>query len=236
MLVSAEDIRGLHILATDGEIGKVQDVYFDDATWNVRFLVVDTGSWLAGKLVLISAERAGEPNWEKSLLPVALGKKEIEESPMLDEVKPVSRQHETERYYGWPASLRAAESPLPLGPFGIPVTAAADVRREAANRSVRGSGDFHLRSLNEVVGYHIQATDGEIGHVEDFLVDPATWEIRRMVVATRNWLPGRKVGVQPRWIQDVRWDERKVHVGLPREEVKESPEAEMAPVVNTYRT
>jgi hypothetical protein len=94
------------------------------------------------------------------------------------------------------------------------------------------SGDSHLRSVQEVAGYHIQATDGEIGHVEDFILDDETWMLRYVVVDTRNWLPGRKVIVPPSWVESVDWANRKVSVDFTREEVRTSPEYDPAAPVN----
>jgi hypothetical protein len=84
--------------------------------------------------------------------------------------------------------------------------------------------DSHLRSTREVSGYHIQAADGEMGHVEDFIVDDETWAVRYLVIDTRNWWPGKKVLVSPRWIDSVSWSESKVFVNLTREAIKQSPE------------
>ena len=81
-----------------------------------------------------------------------------------------------------------------------------------------------MRSAAHVTGYHIEAKDGEIGHVEDFIIDDETWEIRYMVVDTRNWLAGKKVLIAPRWIDRVSWNDSKVYVSLSREAIKNVPE------------
>jgi len=84
--------------------------------------------------------------------------------------------------------------------------------------------DPHLRSTRDVSGHHIQAADGEIGHVDDFIIDDETWAIRYIVIDTRNWWPGKKILVSPKWIERVSWDEAKVFVNLSRETIKRSPE------------
>ena len=81
-----------------------------------------------------------------------------------------------------------------------------------------------MRSTHSVMGYHVQATDGEIGHVEDFVIDDETWTIRYLIVGTRNWWPGKKVLVAPQWIQRVSWSESKVFINLSRETIQQSPE------------
>ncbi len=69
-----------------------------------------------------------------------------------------------------------------------------------------------------------QATDGQIGHVEDFIIDDETWAIRYLIIDTQNWLPGKKVLLSPRWIESVSWDESKVFVSISRKAVEQSPE------------
>ena len=84
----------------------------------------------------------------------------------------------------------------------------------------RNRWDHHLRSTHAVSGYHIQALDGEIGHVEDFIIDDETWAIRYLMVNTHNFWPGRKVLISPQWIENVSWDESKVFVNLSRDAIK----------------
>jgi hypothetical protein len=94
------------------------------------------------------------------------------------------------------------------------------------------AGDRHLQSARDVMGYRIAATDGEIGHVDDFIVDDETWALRYMVVDTRNWLPGRKVLVATEWIREVRWTDASAVVDLTREAVRSSPEFDPAAPIN----
>jgi hypothetical protein len=75
-----------------------------------------------------------------------------------------------------------------------------------------------------VSGHHIEAVDGGIGHVEDFIIDDETWAIRYLVIDTRNWWPGKEVLVAPQWVERVSWSESKVFVNLSRETIKQSPE------------
>ena len=95
-----------------------------------------------------------------------------------------------------------------------------------------GPEENHLRSIKEVTGYHIQASDGEIGHVEDFVVDDKIWALRYIVVDTRNWLPSRKVLVSPQWAATVDWAEQKLWVDLSTDNIKNSPEYDPAAPIN----
>jgi uncharacterized protein YrrD len=221
MLRTANSLKAATIAATDGNIGSVEDLYFDDASWTIRYLVVDTGTWLPGRQVLISplSTRAGG---DSDAVPVALTKEQIEQSPPIDVAKPVNRQYEEEyfRYFGYPSYW---SGPNRWGAAHYPGEEASPADIAAANAAVVG-GDPNLRSVRDVTGYYIQAIDGDIGHVEDFIVDDREWAIRYMVVDTRNWWPGKKVVVSPDWIRQVSWRESQVHVDLTRDALQSAPE------------
>jgi len=237
MLRGVNDLRYYTIQATDGEIGSVHDVFFDDEFWILRYLVVDTARWLPGRKVLLTPGVLGTPNWKQHLLPVALTREQVKNSPDIDSDKPVSRQHEVElhSYYGWPYYWGMPGATLPMG-MEAPLPEALPPL--AGERQEKAHGDPHLRSARELRGYHIQASDGEIGHVDDFLVDDETWEIRYMVAATRNWLPARKVLISPHWlIGHISWAGRKVNVIMTQESIKNSPTYDAsAPPSREYET
>jgi hypothetical protein len=236
------ELRGCGLHATDGDIGKVDDLFFDDLQWVVRYLVVDTGGWLTGRLVLISPHVVGEPDMKNRRLPVMLTRDKVKHSPSIEEDMPVSRQYETmlRDYYDWPtywaAPGWAGVVPGPAGAYmpGFAGVATAERPRSRVEEELNTRLDYekehadpHLRSVREVTGYRIEARDGGIGHVDDFLVDAAGWETRYLIVDTRNWLPGRKVLVAPGWVRDISWDDNKVYLDLTREEVKNSPEFDL---------
>ena len=234
MLRSSKDLQGYTIAASDGDVGRVHDFYFDDERWTVRYLVVDTGTWLPGRKVPISPVALGEADWYGQRLSVNLTKEQVKDSPDIDLDKPISRQYEVDyfNYYGWPYYWAGVGA---WAGWAYPGLLATAPRSQAAPVAVEERGDPHLRSVWEVTGYHIQATDEEIGHVEDFIVDDETWEMRYLVVDTSNWWFGKKVLVAPRWITTVSWPERKVFVDLTRDQVKDAPEWDPdAPVNREY--
>ncbi|MBA3595890.1 MAG: PRC-barrel domain-containing protein [Methylibium sp.] len=233
MLFSTRQLEGFKLDARDGEIGRVREVYFDDRHWVIRHLVVDTGGWLSGRKVLISPHSIERLDRDQQRLTVALSRQQIEDAPGIDADKPVSRQHEIafSDHYGYPyywtgtGLWGAAAYPLTVGAMAVPQ--AEDGRaRELSQRAAQAedaAADPNLRSSKEVIGYHIEAGDGSIGHIEDFLFDERSWQIRQAVVDTRNWLPGRLVLVSPEAIESVDWSARQVRVKLTREAVKASP-------------
>jgi uncharacterized protein YrrD len=221
MLSKVKTLKGDSLETRDGEtIGKVKEFYFDDRHWTIRYLVADTGNWLSGRQVLISPYALAAVIAEEQHIAVNLTKKQIEDSPSLNSDKPVSRQFESAYYgyYGWPMYWGGLYS---WGAYPY-------IERDAGKWSDSSKGekkwDHHLRSTYSVSGYHIQANDGEIGHVDDFIIDDETWAIRYLVVETRNWWPGKRVLVSPQWIERVSWGQKKVFVNLSRETVKQSPE------------
>jgi hypothetical protein len=230
-------LKDFTIRASDGELGTVDQLYFDDETWAIRYLIVDTGGWLGGRRVLISPMSVIGTDWEARQLDVALTKKQVENSPNIDTHVPVSRQHEAAYlgYYGYPSYWGG---PFLWGPSYYPINAAAANVHPAettADRVRRESTDSHLRSTEAVTGYHIEANDGEIGHVDGFVVDDEAWAIRYIEVATRNWWPGKKVLVSPAWIESVSWTDSKVTLALSRETIKDAPEyIESRPITREY--
>jgi len=239
MLRNVTNLSGFAIRAKDGEIGKVEQFYFDDESWAIRYLVVNAGDWLGGRLVLVSPMALRQAEWDSKLLDVALTKRQVENSPPIDTHKPVSRQHEAVYmgYYGYPYYWGGPKLwGLTHYPAGLTVQREAVTEAEAAQaKAGKESPDSHLRSTDEVKGYHIEATDGEIGHVEDFIVDDVTWAIRYLEVDTRNWWPGKKVLVSPSWIDNVSWPDSKVYVVLSRETIKNGPDyVESIPITREF--
>ena len=239
MLVDLKNLRGYAIRATDGDIGTVKDFYFDDERWVLRYLVVETGSWLASRQVLISPFSIGTPDHAAKVLPVSITQEQVRGSPDIDMDKPVSRQNEIEylSYYGYPdywggSGLWGGEAfpGMITGPGYTPAltpTTADEVEQlraaAEAHAAAHEHDDPHLRSCKNVTGYHIKATDGEIGHVQSFIVDEASWAIRYLVVDTSNWWLGHKVLVSPQWINAVSWEERLVSADLTQDAVRASP-------------
>lgn len=231
MLRSLKDLEKYQIMATDGELGHVKDFYFDDRNWIIRYLVVDTGKWLPGRLTLIPPTQVASPDWETHLFPVNLTKEEIKNSPSIDENKPVSRQMEIKLHdhFQWPYYW------VGPGPFGAPGAGAYPIppgAAEEAKAEIEVEGDPHLRSMNEVRGYRIEATDGEIGHLDDLIGEDTSWTVRYVVVDTRNWLPGRKVLLNLQWIESFEWEEQKVVSDLTKEAIESSPPYHASDPVN----
>ncbi len=219
MMRSVNHLRGFRLGALDGEIGHAREIYFDDHTWKVRYLVADVGHWLPGRRVLIPPNALGTIDDRDRVLHVQLTMQQVEKSPPIETDAPLSRQLEEEylRYFGWPFYW--------MDPifWSVPTGAGAGLFPPANNNAPLKKTDPHLRSTREVEGYHIHARDGDIGHVVDFLVDDNDWSIRDLVVSTRNWLPGKKVLITPESIEKVSWEESRVLVNISRDTIKHSP-------------
>src|SRR5271163_797576 len=229
MLWNASAINGYAIAASDGQIGTVSDFLFDDISWLVRWLVVDTGNWLSGRKVLLPPSVLGQLDVKEQKFSVTLTKQQIKDSPEIDTDRPVSRQMETSvnDYYGWSPYWGAGfymggYGYMPGSGMASPYLGARRREQEIAEAQA-DRDDVHLRSVEAVTGYHIHASDGEIGHVEDFLLEEADWSIRYLVVDTKNWWPAKKVLVSPWSALEIDWSESLVNLNVDRQRVKDSP-------------
>ena len=219
---SVNSLIGYTISVLDGEIGKVKDFYIDDKTWTIRYLIVETGSWLSGRKVLIAAEMLIEPDWDKEVLPVNLTKEQVKNSPDIDTREPVSRQEEIkwQNYY-----LRTSYWGTGFYERGMPYYM-HEVINDTTDKGFPEKTEHlsHLRSTAKVTGYNIMATDGIIGDVKDFIVNDNDWGINFLVVDTGNWLPGKKVIISPKLIDEIDWATSEVSVKTSIAHVKNSPE------------
>ncbi|HUO36294.1 MAG TPA: PRC-barrel domain-containing protein [Candidatus Acidoferrum sp.] len=219
-----KDLWQYTIAAIDTDIGRVHDIYFDDETWTIRYIVVATGVLMARREVLISPTALRPRAWAPLHICANLSWQQVLTSPSIDLHKPISRQHEIEHHdhYGLLYYWRGKGL---WGAHSHPAALAKAGKTGSNPKSVieNPSPDAHLRSVRNIAGYHVSAIGGEIGHVEDFLFDDKTWEIRYVIVDTRNWWPGKRVLIHPEWIDRVSWKNRKIYVKLSREVIGNSP-------------
>jgi uncharacterized protein YrrD len=223
MLQNIKELYGNRLAATDGDIGHVKDLYFDDKTWVIRYLVADTGSWLTGRLVLLSPHVFAKWDQHENTLHVSLHKKQIENSPSIESHKPVSRQYEAEyyRYYGWPAYWNGGAM-RGMGDFPMVLPHSKGEMEDHLLPHQRD--DKHLHSTQAVTGYHIQAADDTIGHVSSFLVDNRSWTIRELVVETGHWYSYKEILISPGTIERISYEDSKVFVNLTKADIKRTAE------------
>lgn len=240
MLNVVSTLKGFEIQAKDGSLGTVSDFLFDDSTWEVRWMVVDTGRWLTGRKVLIHPSAVVSAKYEARKLTVALSKAQVKDSPDILQDRPVSQQMQSDlyNYYGWnplwnrglPGSgiysgaMNGGGIGANAANLSAPIYFGASAVREAERDEViLDDGDPHLRSITEVTGYHVHATDGNIGHVESFLVESDRWGIRYLVVDTSNWWVGQHVLISPHAVKDVDWSAHSIGLNIARDKVRSSP-------------
>ena len=233
MLWDISVVKGYAIQAIDGQLGTVSDFLFEDESWIIRWLVVDTGDWLSGRKVLLPLAALGKPDRAARRFPVKLTMQQVKDSADIDTDRPVSRQLETEiyDYYGWNPYWSGGHFPISGAmstPFVPPLYLSGSLPRVHVGIDARSDdADPHLRSIAALTGYHIHATDGGIGHVDDFLVEDAGWNIPYMVIDTRNWWPGKKVLISPGSMREIDELSRVIHLDIDRKQVTESPEEDV---------
>ena len=231
MLRSIKQLYGDELRATDGEIGKITDFYFEDRNWAVRYVVVDTGPWLSGRLVLISPHVFTNFDLDGVRRRVNLTRDRIQNSPGFDSHKPVSRQYEEDyyRYYGWPQYWKGdglwgmSASPI------MELTAKYRPDEPGSDYTPPKRADTHLRSTQALNGYHIQTEEGTIGHVIDFIVDHETWAICHLVIETGHWFSGKEIVISPNQIDRISYEESKVFVSVTKESILKAPEYHVPP-------
>jgi uncharacterized protein YrrD len=227
MLRSLKQLYGDTLRASDGDIGHIKDFYFDDQSWVVRYVVVDTGSWLPGRLVLISPHVLRNFDLDGVCRGVDLTRQQIEESPPIEAHLPVSRQYEEAyyRHYGWP-NYWSGDGLWGVSDFPI---VEQDPAYKAENPSSGDGDDPHLRSTKAISGYQIQTDEGALGHVIDFIVHNENWAIRHLVVETGHWYSGKEIVISPEQVDRISYEESKVFVNVTREAILKAPEYHVPP-------
>jgi sporulation protein YlmC with PRC-barrel domain len=221
-----KSLIGYSMEATDGDIGKVEEFYFEDTTWVIHYLIVKTGNWFLYRKVLIGPQAIVRRNAAPGIFPVNLSKEQIRTSPDIDTDKPVSLQQDIELYghYAWQryggGGFYAGGSPAAMD--NVPIIDEKKMR-EADPNDKRSDDDLHLRSTKTIMGYHIHASDGDIGHVSDFILDDANWQIRYLVVDTHNWFGGKKVLIETGTIKEIQWENSKVILDISTNSLKDCP-------------
>jgi hypothetical protein len=202
MLWNASALNAYPIQAIDGRIGIVAGLMYNPHDWAIRWLVVDTGHWLSGRRALVPVAVVGQPDPESHQLPARLTMRQIEGSPDVDVSAPMSREADS----------------LVCDHYGLPHGGAPAVLEDQG-----GHHDALLHSIGEIDGNAIEATDGDIGHAEDFLIDTELWQVRYLIVHTSDWWPGEKVLVSPLSIDWIDGARSITHLNVTRQKVKDSP-------------
>jgi len=221
MLRNIKSIHGKVVAASDGYIGHVNDFYFDDVTWAIRYLFIDGGEWMAKRQVLLSPHAFDQFSTRGEVLQVNLTRKQVEECPQSSAHLPISRQIEEDYYhhYGWPAYW------IGEGMWGVgdlPVVRQLPVPESTHRHGHERPEDSHLRSTNAILGYHIQATDGALGTVCDFVMDDESWSIREVLVETGHWYAGKAIMINPSVISQISYDESKLFVNLTKADIRDT--------------
>ena len=216
------NLLGSGVTATDGEVGIVQDFYFDDQSWIIRYLIVKTGDWLSGRKVLLSPlSLVNEPGKPGSFL-VNLTKEQIRKSPDIDTEKPVYRQQEIELSDYYPGLDYWGAGHYKGGKANASIVFDRQIIKKAFDKDNNPGVDLHLQSILHMTEYHIHAMDGEIGHAKDFIIDDGTWKLEYLVVETHHLFRDKQVLVPVGDISKEQWSNAEIYVNIPRSSLKNS--------------
>ncbi|MFN7919313.1 MAG: PRC-barrel domain-containing protein [Bryobacteraceae bacterium] len=213
MLCSARSLLGYRLHETDGDLGVVEDFYFDDASWRIRYLVAGMGGWLHHRRVLISPASLGHPDTVARRFPVSLTKAQISSAPDVDTDRPVSRQQEVamSAHFGWPAYW--THEPALVAEF--------ESRVDPATAHVEG--DPHLRSFCELIRYRVRAKDAVLGSVSDLLLEEDGWTVGGVIIDTAGGLRHHRVRIATGSVKAIRWKAMEVVVEHTRAELEQQP-------------
>lgn len=223
MLHSYNDLKTFAIRAVDDRSSKVDDIYFDDSDWHIRYLVAQSGFLLTAHQGLVGARLLDAPDVTKREIPVNLTEEELKSADSPETDPPVSEQDRSTDAHDpglWPSFLVGTGAPyspdVAMDQLGL------DRSEQSAGTADR-RGDPHLRSMAEILDYSVETRDGEVGSVIDFLIEADGWQLRFLAIDTGNWLPGRRVVVTTDWITDVDAVDRKIHVDVDQQTLKDAP-------------
>ena len=221
MLRSLMTLLDYTVHEKDGDMGHVHDFFFDDTTWTIRYLVVQTGGWLNRRRVLISPIALGHPDWNRRQFPVNLTREQVRKSPDVDTEKPVYRQQEIamNAYYGWPHYWTL--EPILVAP--------AIVQQQPKEKP---EGDPHLRSTREVAAYRVSAQGAELGQVVDFIAEEKSWTIRHLVLETGKALHHKKVLLPVERIESLNWPHKEAISSIDRDFLAGAPAFDPSQPVN----
>jgi len=226
MRATTQDLIGLTVHSLDGPVGSVKDLYFDDETWNVQYVVVETGKWLNHRHLLIESRSLKDPIWNGKILLIGLTRDQVEQCPDVSIEKPVylQKEEELERLYRWPRYWGGTD---PLFPVPRNVEPVVDWGRSQATISdwktwPQKTHNQHLRSGQEVIGYSLEAENGIVGKVIDLVVDDTDWSLPFLAVELQHWLEGKIVYVSTRRCQkiEIDWSQDLISVDMTKNEVK----------------
>jgi hypothetical protein len=238
MSTSLEKLHGSTVVGLDGDVGTIARFLLQLNPWVVRYIVIETGSWWAGKEVLISPWSIAPGSVAGERIALSLTREQVRNSPSYDPTEALTREHEDALlgYYGYPAYWGGPLlwGPVPAATPGAPPdpglrTGLPD--SDAAAVELLDPPTADLADSQQVLGTHLHATDGDVGHVDDLLVESDTWQVRYLVIDTNNWWIGRHVLIAPEWIENFEWPDHKLRVAVDRAAIKGAPEYDPARIL-----
>lgn len=218
--------NGFTLQAIDGTVGELSDLLFDDKTWHVRWLVMDSGTWLSGRKILIHPSSLQHPESETATLRVQLTRSQVRNSPVIDTDAPISLQMERSlsSYYGYDPDANGAwcrSGAQTTPPDGASGPSGGSVAGTIARKRPKAA-EPHLRSVAEVEGYRIRASDGDAGFLKNVVIDDEAWCVHDIVIDVPTWWSVKHVVIPTSAVERISWSERCIRLGMNREHIKTS--------------
>jgi len=203
-LLLARNLYGTSVDASDGRLGNIIDFLFDDQRWHVGHLVLNAGRWLRRRRVTLPYDTIVMKDWsDRHVFIEGLTRQQIRISPATETRVPISLHESLAEVTIMDWDTYLVNTTFTDHPWQI-------------------SDDPHIHNTRDVVGYHVQGSDGPIGYVSDFVINDESWSVSDLVVNMRNWLPGRQILIPTAHIEEVRGANRSMRISLSRKSIRET--------------
>lgn len=219
MLITVQQILQQPVYGAHEALGDLVDLLLDSYTWNVRFGVVEVGAWLASRPVLIDAPRLAQAQWNETehALRLPLSRSEIRACPPLESLTGARPPREAGlvEHFVWGSHWREhlTSQPAPVGVDAVPTPASPAEQRER-----------DLYAARQLIGYRLEAVDGEVGALQDFLLDLDHWVVRYFIVELDTFLGGRRRLISPGAAEAIHPSDRLLRVHFSAAEIEAAPE------------
>jgi sporulation protein YlmC with PRC-barrel domain len=215
MLRSCKSLEGYSLNASDGEIGHLKTIHFNDEDWSVKYLVVDIGSFWNEKKVLVLPNASYQFSWIEQNISVKLTRNQIKEALPYSSDLPVSDQHELINKLNFKSLYLIEPWSGSFLPLWFPDLKAG----QALQNIVQEIGDKDLRCAKTITGYQVVLKDKEFGKVEDFILDCNEWIIRDIVIDANHILHSNKKIIPVSKIKVFDTDNQKIELELSSHEL-----------------
>ena len=212
--IAFKDLKKFKLQTENGDAGQIHDLYFDDSSWAIKYVVIDSGGWFPGKRLILPVSEIDDAVEALQTIRVNLRREDIENGPGIDEVKPVSRQ-----IVRTLLSHHKVLILLPTDNHYLPnwlIKILKAVSSQTEKMPAPAAGHHQLRSAREIIGYNVIYNDEKIGFLSDLIVNTVDWTIPSIVAKQRKPLMETSVlMLSPEHVETFDWAGHQIELSDP---------------------